>query len=244
MIESFYDGNPGDRTLVMRPKLPPYDPPSSGVMFVHGAGSSAEYCLDSYGNQNLVTSDVISEGYTAFSGDNGGPNTWGNSASISGLATSYGRLQSQSTVNADKVALIASSMGGLVAFNWTAQNTSKVSCIVGLIPVINTNDIVVNNRGGYAAAVKAAYGGYSEMVMGSRYNPATIAASGKGLQGVPMLLFCGVTDTVCVISEARAFASRPGMSVTLVGLPGGHSEDTYKSVDRSLIMEFLREHNK
>lgn len=232
---------PAEGALVIRPKFKPLTP-KQGVMFVHGAGSDSTYCISPLGVQSTLTNLIATEGYTGYSGDNGGPNTWGNVSAISRMTSGYGHLQAQGT-RAGKVALVSASMGGLVSLVWAAQNKSKVSCIVSVIPVMNVTDIKTNNRGGYGAAIDAAYsGGWSEATYGAVHNPRTLAAAGK-FSGIPMLLFYGLTDTLCVPAETEAFAASVGSSVELVALPSGHDFTSYGLVDHPRIVEFLNEHN-
>lgn len=230
---------PGEGALMIRPK---FKQSRQGVMFVHGAGSDATYCIRPEGKQAELTQLVAADGFTAYSGDNGGPQTWGNVTAIARMGSGQAYLQGQG-VKGDKIALVSASMGGLVSLNWAAQNKAKVSCIVSVIPVINVTDIHTNNRGGSAAAINAAYsGGWSQATYGAVHNPRTLASAGK-FSGIPMLIFYGLTDTLCVPAETEAFAASVGSSVELVAMPSGHDFTSYGLADHPRIIEFLNEHN-
>jgi len=229
--------------LLIRPKIPT-SPARRGVISVHGAGSGATHCIQPYGKQSTQTNAVTDAGFTIFSGDVGG-DTWGNATGMARMTAAYNYLQGVAGVTPGKVALISGSMGGLISLNWAAANPTLVSAIVSCIPVINPNDIVTNNRAllgsNYAPLVNAAYGGaYSESVYGAACNPRTIATTTARLQGIPMLFFYGLTDTLCVPAEIVAFAASPGMNVTLVPLATGHEEATYSAVDFPRVAEFLK----
>ena len=131
-------------------------------------------------------------------------------------------------------------MGGQVSLNWAAANRDKVSCLVSVIPVVDPNDIVVNNRSGYAGLVNAAYqGGWSQATYGSTYNPLTLAQAGR-FAGLPMLLFYGTTDALCVPAQTQAFATAAGPSCTLVPVTGGHALSTYDAVNHAQIVAFIQ----
>jgi pimeloyl-ACP methyl ester carboxylesterase len=185
---------------------------------------------------------VARNGHNAVAADAGGPQTWGNQAAIDGAQRSYVKVQTMPGTKPGKVFLIGASMGGLTALNWAAANPDKVAGIVLIIPVINVNDVKINNRGGYASLVNAAHGGnYDETTQGATKNPATMKHAGK-FAGIPILLYYGLTDTVCVPAEAEAFASVVGPNVETVALNSGHDNASYLAVDNARIINFFNTH--
>ncbi len=232
---------PGESSVVIRPKYPPTTP-KPGVMFVHGAGSDSTYCISPLASQAQLTRKVAAAGFHGFSHDNGGVATWGNDTAISRLTAGRTHLQSALPVKAGKVALVAASMGGLNALAWAGANPAQVSCIVAVIPVIDVTDIHANNRSGYAASINSAYaGGWSEATYGATHNPLTMARAGL-YAGIPMLLFYGLTDTLCIPAKTEQFAALPGMNVTLAPIPTGHDFATYDAVDHDQAVAFLTQH--
>ncbi len=232
----------GEGTLVIEPK---YRRPDLRypVQFVHGAGSDALYCLSPLGNQNTLTQMVAAEGYSATSGENGGPQTWGNLTSLRGVDAHYARGQTLANVKTGKTALISGSMGGLISMNWAAANRAKVSCIVSVIPVCNVTDIVTNNREGYAQFANSAYaGGWSEATYGAGHNPFTLSQAGK-LAGIPMLFFYGLTDKLCTPTWPEQMKQHAGNNLTLVPLQSGHDYDSYAAVNQPMIVDFLNTYN-
>lgn len=229
----------GEQCVDMTPKYP-YGTEMAGVAYVHGAGSRADYALSPLGKQGGRTS-VVSSVFPGIAGDNGGTLTWGNDLAITRLGGNLARLAARPDVSGD-YALIGDSMGGLVSLNYTAQATVKPKAIVMVIPVINTDDVRANNRGGYGASVNAAYGGfYNEATMGSTKNPYTMRAAAK-LSGIPMLIFYGLTDTLCLPTWTEAFAAADPTRRTLVPLPSGHDFDSYDAVDHKRVLAFLEQH--
>lgn len=216
--------------------------PKYPVVHVHGAGGNSYTAIGFLGNGKPSPTNVMAEaGHSAVSAELGGPQTWGNVASRNAMDLSVNKALAMPGVKPGKVFLMAASMGGLTSFNWAAYGTnkSKVAGIIAVIPVINTTDIKTNNRGGYASLVDAAYGGtYTEASYGAVHNPKTLAAAGK-FSGIPMLIFYGQTDAVCVPAETVAFASLVGSSVQLVPLSSGHDTASYSAVDNQRILDFL-----
>jgi dipeptidyl aminopeptidase/acylaminoacyl peptidase len=199
------------------------------------------------GKQSTVTNTIVDQGgHVGIAHDNGGPATWGNLTARDRMTKTYNYLQTRPNVKPGKVFLMFGSMGGLISLNWAAANPTKVAGIIGVIPVINPNDIQANNRWNYGPEIHAAYGGtYVESVQGSTSNPRTMANTTK-YSGIPMLFFYGLTDDLCLPGETEAFATAAnsnGANVTLVGINDGHTFTTYDTVatptNRQLILNFL-----
>lgn len=220
-------------------------------MFVHGAGSTSTYCISPLGSQSTVTNTIVDQGgHVGIAQDLGGLETWGNATARSHMTLTYNHLMANHDVKDEKVFLMFGSMGGITSLNWTAQNASKVAGIIGVIPVINPNDIQLNNRWNYGPSIDAAYGGdYQEATYGSTSNPHTMALTGV-YAGIPMLFFYGLTDDLCLPIYCEQFADRAnalGGLVTIVGINDGHTFSCYDTVanptNRQMILDFLAEHN-
>lgn len=229
---------PTESSVKITPKIHAGTKP--GAMYIHGAGSNSDYCIVPTANQSLLTQAVTGAGYYGWSHDNGGVATWGNDLSIGRISAGWTVQKGAMPVDNNKVVLISASMGGLNALAWAAQNASKVACIVSVIPVINLTDIHTNNRGGYAASINSAYGGaYSQATYGATHNPMTMATAGA-FNGIPMLFYYGLTDTLCLPAETQAFAAAVGPSVQLISVPSGHDLTSYGSVDPAVVTSFIQ----
>lgn len=240
--ETYSDGvTPAlEGVLTMMPKY--RTRPRSPIMFVHGAGSNGTYCVEAYGNQGKLTNTVVSAEFNALSGDNAGPQTWGNDSALRRMATNLNEILGMEGSDGEKYGLISGSMGGLNSINYAARAAVKPSAIVTVIPVINIEDIRANNRSGYAGAINAAYpGGYQETRDGSNYNPYTMRASDK-LMGIPMMLIYGTSDTLCLPSFTEGFAAADPTNRTLVPVPYGHEEAAYAAVNPDQVLAFLNQH--
>ncbi len=228
----------GEKWVDIAPKYPPASK-LPGVMFVHGAGVDASFCVDDDGDQVGISGLLANNGYTAASGDNGGIATWGSSSALTPLGSGVTALAAKSSVKAaSKVALIGTSMGGLNALNYALANPTKVSCLVLIIPCINLDDIRSNNRGSFAAAINAAYGGsYDEASQGATHNPYTYRASAT-IATMPMLIFYGDSDAVCLPTYTSQFAAAQ-TNRTAISLSGGHAFSTQLLVNHQTILDFI-----
>ena len=228
-----------DAYIRMSPKFTPKNDALVGM--VHAAGAYASDPLQaSIYRQSLLTRQIASR-YAVFSGDNGGPQTWGNPTSVQALQANLAYTQTDPKVSDSVYALIGNSMGGLVALNHTAQATLKPQAIVCVIPVVNTQDIVTGDRGGYAYLVNDAYpGGYSDSIYGQTSNPFLLKDSSK-LADIPMLIIYGTKDTVCLPEYTEAFiqadSARHGVAMNY-----GHEYALYNAVDHNLIVDFINQH--
>jgi len=230
--------NGSDMCVETRPKYPKRSK-LPVVLQSHGAQGYGASILDNYAKDNWRTQMVASE-YPMLSGDNGGFNTWGNDLSVQRLGGHLSYMQSRPDADPTNYALIGGSMGAIVSLNYIAQATVKPKCFVGMIPVMNLNDFVQNNRGGYASFINAAYGGaYNEATMGATKSPHTMRASAK-LMGIPMLLFYGLSDALCMPQYTQEFAAADPTNRTLVSYPSGHDSTTLSSVDNDMMMDFIR----
>lgn len=227
----------GEAYTTMLPKYPKAVGTTSGVLYCHGnGGTGPEVLVPAFSN---LLSPVATVGYPVLSGDWGGVSAWANDTAISRVST--GRTYSQASLGAKsgKIVVTGASMGGLTALAWAAANPTLVSCAVLFLPVINVSDVVAYNRGGLAATVNAAYsGGWSEATYGATHNPITMAAAGK-YSGLPILLFYGTTDAICLPAQAQSFATTVGANVTLVSVTGGHEMTTYAAMNSSTVLSFI-----
>ncbi len=123
-----------------------------------------------------------------------------------------------------KARLLAQSRGGLMLYNWAAENPDKVRCIVGIYPVCDLRS--------YPGLKKAAgaYGSTSEELEKqlTQHNPIDRLES-LAKAGVPILHIHGDADTVVpleknsqiILDRYRAL----GAKMQLIVVPGkGHAE--------------------
>lgn len=204
------------------------------MVYCHGSGDTSLTVLPKSGQGPLIRS--LAERHTIAVCDLGGQ-TWGNDTVITriGQARTYLR---NTWGSEGQVTLVGISMGGLAALAYALANPSAVRAVALIIPALDLNDLVVNNRGGAAADVNAAYGGaYNNATHGPTHNPAVYAASLRAT--MPIAIWTASDDPICVPSTADGFVtSRPQTARTDVGALG-HSE---ASITAALdgVVQFVR----
>lgn len=230
----------GENDIVFRPKYP--TAAKRGVLYLHGFGQSpstygtAAEALNAQGRANILTS-LASQGHIVVASGVGGRSTWANDTALAAITVAKNYLLGLGVLPT-KVALIGQSMGALNALAWASSNIASTSCVVGLIPVVNLTDLVVNNRDGYAVFANSAYsGGYSEAVYGAAHNPATMAAAGS-FNALPVQFWYGSTDTVTPASVVQSVAANITGSDARQ-LVGGHAESTIDLVDVPSLLSFV-----
>lgn len=210
-----------------------------GVVYCHVVNSTATACRDynSIGELHLV--NTIAEVFPVLSIDAGGLSPWGNATAMARIGDAITYLQGTRGAKSGKVLLVGSSHGGLTVLNFAKANPTLVAAVVGMLPVIDLNDVVTNNRGGLAAGVNTAYGGaYSEVTNGPTSNPANYAAS----YAIPTQLYYASDDTTAIPSTVTTFAST-ATNVTATSLGAlGHTEAAIDAAPRSTILAFLSQY--
>jgi dienelactone hydrolase len=229
---------PGEVHQLLVPVTPKSLP---GVMYVHGASGDETYPTTPSAMITPLSEALAKAGHTGLSARWGGPQTWGNPTSVARLSDGYAYLQGLPDVAPGKVVLVAGSAGALAALNWAAANPGKVACMVLHLPVVDPDDVVTNNRGGYASLVNGAYpGGWSQATYGATSNPVTMAAAGL-LDGVAILLHVGAADAVAPPATVAALAAGADAAVVHT-VPGGHEQATYSRIDPQMSAAFIAEH--
>lgn len=235
--------SPGEGSVEVYPKYPKAAGTQVGVMHVHGAGGNGVQAITPEGKTEGMTRLIAAAGQPTLASDWGGPDTWGNATAVARIGTGRSFLQASMGAKSGKVSFTNGSMGAATTLNWAGANPTLVASIVMIIPVINVTDIHTNNRGGYAGAINAAYGGaYSEATYGALYNPFTQAQAGK-YAGIPMLCFYGTSDALCLPTWVTQMAALPGMNMTLVPMDDGHTFTAYEKVNQQLAADFTASYN-
>lgn len=185
-----------------------------GVMAIHGAGTSAILYRDTHWGQDVRL--FADEGYPVVSDDFGGFQTWGNDTAIAAADDAYDYLTG--TLGAlsgdDSVILYGISMGGCTALNWAVRNLSKVKAIVLIVPVVDLQDIHDNNRASFRSTIEAAYG--SEAAFNAASPTHSPVEFGASLAGIPIRIWYGAVDYICVPATQLQFKEIVGSSCSLI----------------------------
>jgi pimeloyl-ACP methyl ester carboxylesterase len=129
------------------------------------------------------------------------------------------------SAKAGKVILLGWSEGGGIAMKYALDHPGSVAAMVLLQPLSDLQDVVTNNRGGFASLLNAAYpGGYSDGVYGAAHNPKLFAPT-LAASGIPAYVAYASDDPVVVPSSVQSVITGLGATVTpgLVST-GGHGE--------------------
>lgn len=210
-----------------------------GVIFCHGRGADATAPRDFAAIGELHLVNAIAAAFPVLSIDAGGPLTYGNSTAVTDVGNAVTYLQGTRAAKSGTVLLVGASMGCLAALNYAKANPSKVGAIVCVNSAIDLNDMVVNNRGGFASEVNTAYGGtYNNATQGPTFNPASYAASFS----TPTRLFYSSDDTIAIPATVTTFASTAtNATATSVGALG-HTEAAIDAAPRDQIVSFLQQY--
>lgn len=129
------------------------------------------------------------------------------------------------SAKAGKVILLGYSEGGGIAMKYALDHPENVAAMVLLNPLSDLQDVVTNNRGGFASLLNAAYaGGYSDAFYGAAHNPKLFAPT-LAEAGIPTYIAHASDDAVVIPSTVQAVIDGLGDTVTL-GLvsTGGHGD--------------------
>lgn len=224
LTRSYPDGG----LLVVQPALPQVGPP---VMMVHGAEGSnnGAFAWSQYGTRTKVPRGCLDAGRVIHSPELGGNYTWGNALCQSKMDAAYANMGSE------KIILAGQSMGGPGSCTWAANNPTKVAGIILVIPVLHLGSILSSV---YASDLNAAYGGaYSDATYGD-YSPVIRARNGEFPAGVPVQIWYGNVDTLCLPEYAVEWSGLVGAETHPID--GGHEERVVNLVDSSAVTQFIK----
>lgn len=209
-----------------------------GVLYFHGAGGSATNCRDYANIGELHLINALAEVFPVLSIDAGGTQNWGNATGVARAGDGRTHLQGTRAAKAGTVLVVGASMGAVTALNYAKANPTHVAAVVGLIPCVDLNDMVTNDRGGLASNINTAYSTYSEATHGPTSNPANYAAS----LSVPTQLYYASDDTTAIPGAVTAFdtacASATAISVGALG----HTQAAIDAAPRDDILRFLAQY--
>jgi hypothetical protein len=163
------------------------------IVWCHGAGSTytpgpvEKYIANSVGPMVLT--------------DLGGTLTWGNDASMSRITDAWSWGQTRfPNARTDKMVLWGGSMGSLTALLYTLNNAATVAACGVALPIVDPEDVRINNRGGYQSAIEAQYGVGTPVPDAKRpiQNIATFP-------NVPIAMWGSTDDTIGQYALAQTF---------------------------------------
>lgn len=145
----------------------------------------------------------------------------------------------------DKIVLVGASAGVTDALNYTRTYPSKVAALIGIMPAVDLDDIRDNNRGSARANINTAWG----MTVGStsatealpsRANPNTTTnAASIASSGAPVGLYYSTADTIVIASTVTSFASKLGVTPTVISTSVDHSDALFGLVDMDEVVDLI-----
>lgn len=108
-----------------------------GVVLVHGSNAPQMFVDPAQKHSTMIASALASAGIPCIAGDFGGQ-TFGNSVVRSRIDSAWSVLSGRfPQMRTDKIALLGISMGGCSASLYAINNPTKVSAMVGIIPLLD-----------------------------------------------------------------------------------------------------------
>lgn len=208
-----------------------------GVMFCHGAqGSSAQFLAESLGYREMASKLADHGGCVVGFADLGAvlntSDVWGNATGMTRMDSEWAWIKNASggMAKTDKCILVGGSMGGLMCVNWAQRNPSLVAAVALIIPVLDLQDVYVNDRSGLQASISAAYGGAPDYATRSPMNLAS------GLAGIPTKIWYATDDPVTPdVGTVSTFAAAAGASTSSMGAVG----HTFSAADLNEVLAFV-----
>lgn len=195
----------------------PEQPNGRLVVYLHGAGGSAESILGTDPRARLVEG-LVDEGYAVVASDAHG-DAWGNAASVAAHAAAA--EEAAARTGTTSVFLLAESMGGLPGAQLTTgSGLAGVEALAGIYPVCDLSS--VHSR--FTGSVDAAHGADVDAAL-ERLSPVDLGGS------VPVMVWASPQDTVvpkaangdACVRQAR----EAGADALLVESTGEHGDPSH-----------------
>lgn len=219
-------GTPTDQYVFMRSAAYKGDGTRTGIIWGHSATAPA--CSASFPTTGIsqyvprIMRWLAECGWPIICADLGGDPV-GNDTGIALYEDCRTYLQGTLGAKAGKVIVAGWSEGGINGMNYTRAHPANVAAQIYFEPGGDLQDVVTNNRGGFASVINAAYsGGYSDAVYGANHSPVMFASQ---LAGIPTHIDYASDDPVAIPAANQTVIAGIGASCT-VGLvsTGGHGD--------------------
>lgn len=196
-----------------------------------------------WGHEPQLDKALLEEGFHVVYVDVS--NLFGNQEAVEIWNGFYNFVRNKYDLN-DKVVLEGMSRGGLIIFNWAAQNTEKVACIYADAPVCDIKSWPGGKYSGKGSAADwqrclAAHNLTEEIVKEYKQLPLFTCVE-VAKTGIPTLFVCGDADEVVPFSENAALVIESmkanGNSPQLI-LKEGIGHHPHSLIDPTPIKEFI-----
>lgn len=201
---------------------------------VGGGAGCAQFIYDVNGGAVQASAPphlhyLVHTGFSGMAIDAGGPFTWGNDASVAAVAAAVAYARANGLCHpTKKVALLAYSMGNVVAMNYIRQHGADVGAYIAEAPPY---DIDYFHANGYAAEIDAAYpSGYGPS------NPINFA----GTIATRTRIYHAQDDTVVPIAQGQSLLAALGAAdKSMITLPNGNHTAFWPNIDKQELLNWI-----
>lgn len=228
----------GEYAAVMLPDDWAGDGTKGVVAYCGGVGAGAMNVLGAFNRYDIVeagypvVSTDLGDTPTTFTGTNG-PGVWGSDVAVLKLADLLGWVTSELGAAEDGHVLLGGSHGAASALRLAHDAPLSIAGVACFIGAIDTEDIRVNNRGGYATSIGAAIGS----PVPDAKNPARLAVTWP--TSVPVRLWYSTTDSICVQATQTAFNADAPVGADVDAISFGDHGHTTQGLPWTDITSFL-----
>lgn len=189
-----------------------------GVIFCHAHGAFPYMYY--YAPFDSIPRAVADARHPVIVGDLGfgGYASWGKPDSLLAVDAAWAYMQTRCGVRSDKVILIGTSMGSLVANNWARTHIANVAAMALRVPTTHLQ-VAHDTLPAYSAEIETVYGGLAALVAAyPTHDPIRYAAAFNGQ--FPIKAWYSTNDPLIPPSTVLAYQAVTGCAVESVGAVG------------------------
>lgn len=196
----------GESEVTFYPREPLAGP---GILYLHGSGATyASHSQATRWASTQLASYLSRAGFPGVSIEMHG-SKYGNDVTVADCVDGVAWLNEATGADADKVLVVATSMGNATAIRLVIEHPDLVAGIVGFIPMVSIVNAYEDDILGLRSAIGTAWGVTYPTPLPA--DADLLAQAGTILSnGIPMLLFFDEADPVIDSADVAAFATASG----------------------------------
>ena len=161
-------------------------------------------------------------------------NLWGNATNRDRISAAISYAETNMAA-AGPAVLVGHSQGALAALSWAMHNPTDAACVVGLLGVVDLNDIRDDDDAGQRDDIDAAYGVTYPAALPAGVNPADRAAE---FTTIPTQWWYASEDGFVDTPTVTSFAATAGTELHDLGALG-HTNAAILAVDLGALTSFI-----
>lgn len=221
----------GAHWVMVEPRLADTRP---GVIFSPGGGGAGATSLVTPNNEIRSLIFAVAEYYPVLAIDDAGM-AFANASDIADMTAALNFLHNQPGVDSGPVGCIAVSQGNTVAMNYYRDFPGTISCVAGIIPLVDMEDVRTNDNEGFRDEIDSAWGVTYPTPLPEGANPADDPPL-----GLPWQAWYSAWDNIVTEQTVLNMATVLDAEAINVG-DNGHSPLTVAAVDSKQMIRFLKE---